>query len=136
MSEGSRRSQRDYGMAFKLGVVGAVEKGEMTYKQAQRKYGIQGRSTVLVWLRKYGQLDWSQLAGSMQQRRRNQTIRDMSTPLTPEQRIKQLEAELDRSQKQSLVYRTMLDVIAKEHGVNLVKKHSPGQLKSSKKDKA
>jgi transposase-like protein len=43
--------QRDYTMAFKLEVVGAVEKGEMTYKQAQRKFGIQGRSTVLVWLR-------------------------------------------------------------------------------------
>ena len=31
----------------------------MTYKQAQRIYGIQGRSTVLVWLRKHGSLDWS-----------------------------------------------------------------------------
>lgn len=136
MSEGTKRSQRDYGMAFKLGVVSAVEKGELTYKQAQQKYGIQGRSTVLVWLRKHGQQDWSLLAGTMSQRRRNQKIRDMSTPLTPEQRIKQLEAELDRSKKQSLVYKTMLDVIAKEHGVNLVKKPSPGQLKSSKKSKA
>lgn len=135
MSEGTKRSQRDYGMAFKLGVVSAVEKGELTYKQAQQKYGIQGRSTVLVWLRKHGQQDWSLLAGTMSQRRRNQKIRDMSTPLTPEQRIKQLEAELDRSRKQSLVYKTMLDVIAKEHGVNLVKKPSPGQLKSSKKNK-
>ncbi len=31
----------------------------MTYKQAQERYGIQGRSTVLVWLRKHGQLNWS-----------------------------------------------------------------------------
>lgn len=136
MSEGTKRSQRDYGMAFKLGVVNSVEKGEMSYKQAQQKYGIQGRSTVLVWLRKHGQQDWSTLAGTMSQRRRNQTVRDMSIPLTPEQRIKQLEAELDRSKKQSLVYKTMLDVVAKEHGVNIVKKHSPGQLKSSKKSKA
>jgi hypothetical protein len=60
----------------------------------------------------------------------------MSIPLTPEQRIKQLEAELDRAKQQSLVYKTMLDVIAKEHGVNLVKKPLPGQLKSSKKSKA
>jgi transposase len=135
MSEGIKRTQRDYGMAFKLGVVGSVEKGEMTYKQAQEKYGIQGRSTVLVWLRKYGQQDWSTLAGTMSQRRRAQTIREMSTPPTPEQRIKQLEVELERSKKQSLVYKTMLDVIAKEHGVNLVKKPSPGQLKSSKKSK-
>jgi transposase-like protein len=49
-----RRTQRDYSLAFKLGVVAEVEQAELTYKQAQRKYGIQGRSTVLVWLRKHG----------------------------------------------------------------------------------
>jgi transposase len=136
MSDGTKRSQRDYGMAFKLGVVGAVEKGEMTYKEAQKKYGIQGRSTVLVWLRKHGQQDWSQLARTALQPRRAHTDLDMATPLTPEQRIKQLEAELDRSKKQSLVYKTMLDVIAKEHGVSLVKKPSPEQVKSFKKNKA
>ena len=55
-----KRTQRDYNMGFKLAVISQVEKGEMTYKQAQKTYGIQGRSTVLVWLRKYGNLDWSQ----------------------------------------------------------------------------
>ncbi|TKF29670.1 helix-turn-helix domain-containing protein, partial [Vibrio sp. F13] len=59
MKTTSRRTQRDYSLAFKLTVISQVEKGEMTYKQAQEHYGIQGRSTVLVWLRKHGQLDWS-----------------------------------------------------------------------------
>ena len=54
-----KRSQRDYNLGFKLAVVSQVEKGEFTYKQAQKKFGIQGRSTVLVWLRKFGTLDWS-----------------------------------------------------------------------------
>lgn len=40
----------------------------------------------------------------------------MTQPLTPEQRIKQLETELETSRQQSLVYKTMLDVLAKEHG--------------------
>ena len=53
-----KRTQRDYPLSFKIAVVEQVEKGEMTYKQAQQRYGIQGRSTVLVWLRKYGRLDW------------------------------------------------------------------------------
>ncbi len=44
-SQVKRRSQRDYSLAFKLQVVSEVEKGELSYKQAQRKYGIQGRST-------------------------------------------------------------------------------------------
>jgi transposase len=127
-----KRTQSDYTEAFKLGVVGSVEKGEITYKQAQRKFGIQGRSTVLVWLRRYGQQDWSPLAMKLL---RINFANDMSTPLTPEQRIKQLEAELDEARQRSLVYKTMLDVLAKEHGVGIVKKRSPGQPKSSKQRK-
>jgi len=126
-----KRTQGDYTLAFKLGVVSAVEKGEMTYKQAQRKFGIQGRSTVLVWLRRYGQQDWSSLALQLV---RAQT--DMTEPLTPEQRIKQLEAELETSRQQSLVYKTMLDVLSKEYGVAVVKKPLPEQRKSSQKRKA
>ena len=75
-----KRSQRDYTMGFKLSVVEQVEKGQLTYKQAQRKYGIQGRSTVLVWLRKHGRLDWSSTGGHMIKqpetpRPNNQTLR-------------------------------------------------------------
>jgi len=55
-----KRTQRDYSLGFKLQIVDAVEKGDMTYKQAQKIYGIQGRSTVLTWLRKHGKMDWSQ----------------------------------------------------------------------------
>ena len=60
MEQGVRRSQRDYSLAFKLSVVEQVEKVEMTYKQAQKRYGIQGRSTVLVWCRKHGLQDWTE----------------------------------------------------------------------------
>ncbi|MDR6232805.1 hypothetical protein Q3H58_004928 [Pseudomonas psychrotolerans] len=50
MEQGVKRTQRDYSLTFKLAVVDQVEKGELTYRQAQERYGIQGRSTVLVWL--------------------------------------------------------------------------------------
>ncbi|CAM3576082.1 Transposase [Rouxiella silvae] len=45
-----KRTQRDYPLSFKIAVVEQVEKGEITYKQARLRYGIQGRSTVLTWL--------------------------------------------------------------------------------------
>ncbi|NAR85290.1 IS3 family transposase, partial [Acinetobacter haemolyticus] len=38
-----KRTQRDYSFAFKMLIVHEVEKGQITYKQAQAKYGIQGR---------------------------------------------------------------------------------------------
>ena len=54
MDSGKRRSQRDYTPALKLSAVDQVEKGELSYKDSQRRYGIQGRTTALVWLRKHG----------------------------------------------------------------------------------
>ncbi len=53
-----KRTQRDYSIGFKLRVASQVENGDYTYKQAQKEYGIQGRSTVLVWLRRYGNLNF------------------------------------------------------------------------------
>ncbi|MDF3935602.1 helix-turn-helix domain-containing protein, partial [Pseudomonas citronellolis] len=81
MAEGVRRSQRDYTLAFKLAVVDQVEKGEMSYKEAQARFGIQGRSTVLVWLRKHGRQDWSQGASIRSARR--QPMSEAPKPLTP-----------------------------------------------------
>lgn len=118
-----RRSQRDYSLAFKLQVVQQVEKGELTYKKAQRHYGIQGRSTVLVWLRKHGTLDWTLP--------KQYTVENNKEP-TPEQRIKQLEAALKDEQDRNLIYKTMFDILQKEHGIVLPKKSLPKQSKGSK----
>ena len=93
----AKRTQRDYTLAFKLAVVEQVEKGEFTYKQAQRRYGIQGKSTVLVWLRKHGRLDWSSSGGHM-----------THTPETPEQKIKRLERELRDANDLNDLHREML----------------------------
>ncbi|GGA91287.1 hypothetical protein GCM10011369_36710 [Neiella marina] len=106
-----KRTQRDYTLGFKLAVVAQVEKGELTYKQAQHKYGIQGRSTVLVWLRKHGQLDWTQTGAQM-------------TPSkeTPEQKIKRLEQKIRDMDDLHLIYHEMLKRIDKECGTSYLKK--------------
>jgi transposase len=83
----TRRSQRDYSLAFRLMVVNEVEKGELTYKQAQDKYGIQGKSTVLVWLRKHGNLDWKNPNPMAGKRTPNKEIQSLKL------KIKRLEAE-------------------------------------------
>lgn len=119
----ARRSQRDYSLAFKLQVVQQVEKGELSYKKAQRHYGIQGRSTVLVWLRKHGTLDWTLP---------KQYTMETDKELSPDQRIKQLETALKDEQDKNLIYKTMLDILQKEHGVALPKKYLSKQSKGSK----
>lgn len=37
MEGAKKRTQRDYSLAFKLSVVEQVEKGELSYKQAQQR---------------------------------------------------------------------------------------------------
>jgi transposase-like protein len=120
-----KRTQRDYSLAFKLQVIQEVEKGERTYKQAQSHYGIQGKSTVLVWLRKYGNLDWTL-----------PKLRHLENKEpTPEQRIKELEAALQDERDRNLIYKTMIEIVEKEYGLPVRKKLSTKQLKNSGKRK-
>ena len=119
MESGIKRTQKDYTLAFKLTVVEQVEKGELTYKQAQQRYGIQGRSTVLVWLRKHGRQGWSS-AASCAAMSRDKT----PTPLTPEQQIKALQVQLKQANEKAQLFEAVLDVLKKDYGVRVVKKPS------------
>ncbi|WP_246814873.1 IS3 family transposase [Ferrimonas balearica] len=105
-----KRTQRDYPMSFKLAVVRQVEEGALTYRQAQEKYGIQGRSTVLVWLRKHGQCDWSPA--------KEPTM----TKESPAQKIKRLEKDLEDERLRNLVLNEMIDVLDEKYGTQLRKK--------------
>lgn len=120
MESGTKRTQRDYTLAFKLSVVDQVEKGEVTYKEAQQRYGIQGRSTVLVWLRKHGGQRWDAVASSA---RMSQPLHPGAPkPPTPEQRIKALEVQLKDAQDKAQLFEAVLDVLKKDYGVRVVKK--------------
>jgi transposase len=120
MESGTKRTQRDYTLAFKLSVVEQVEKGELTYKEAQQRYGIQGRSTVLVWLRKHGRQRWDTVASSA--RMSQPSHPRASKPPTPEQRIKALEVQLKDAQEKAQLFEAVLDVLKKDYGVRVVKK--------------
>lgn len=120
-----KRTQRDYTLGFKLSVVSLVEKGEMTYKQAQLAYGIQGRSTVLMWLRKHGDQDWSSKALSMR----------IKSNETPAQKIKRLEKELSDERLKTKILNRMIDISDEQHGTSIRKKHLSKQSENFNKKK-
>lgn len=131
MTSEIRRSQRDYSLAFKLSVVEQVEKGELTYKEAQRRYGIQGRSTVLVWLRKHGRPGLSGWSSPMV---RGVGMAQGKTLQAPEQRIKELEVQLKLANEKAQLFEAVVEVLKKDYGVRIVKKPSGGSShKSSSK---
>ena len=106
----TKRTQRDYTLAFKLQVVDEVEKGELSQDAAQRKYGIQGNATILVWLRKHGRLDWS-------------PKRDMSKKPTPNKKIKDLEKKIRRLEEEKEILNSAIDIADEMLDTDIRKKY-------------
>ncbi|MDR6966117.1 transposase-like protein [Flavobacterium arsenatis] len=108
----SKRSQKDYSLTFKLQVVDEIEKGYLTYKESQKKYGIQGRSTVLVWLRKHGNLDWKPKS----------TKKSKQSPKTV---ISQLEAKIKRLEAEKEILNHVIDIADSTMNAEIRKKYLP-----------
>ncbi|MGN5190557.1 IS3 family transposase [Aeromonas veronii] len=119
MGQGVKRTQRDYSLTFKLALVEQIEKGELSCQQAQARYGIQGNSTILVWLRKHGRQDWSQ--GASVRAGRSITMPDPDNQ-TPEQRIKELEQQLALMSQKAQFFEAVVDVLKNDYGVSIGKK--------------
>ncbi len=114
-----RRTQKDYSVAFKLQVVDEIEKGHLNKNQAKFKYGIQGRSTILKWLRKYSTLDWETVNPANLSKKEK----------TPQQRIKELESELEQEKLKVELYSTAIDLADKLHGTQIRKNYLAKQPK-------
>jgi len=116
----TKRTQRDYSLAFKLQVVDEVEKGLLTWKQSQRKFGIQGRSTVLVWLRKHGTLDWT-------------SKQPMKKKAPPKTYISQLEAKIKRLEAEKEILNRAIDIADDMYQTDIRKKYLPLSQQASER---
>ena len=115
-----KRTQRDYSLAFKLQVVNDVEKGLITWKQSQAKYGIQGRSTVLVWLRKHGTLDWTSKI-------------PMKKKAPPKTYISELEKKIKRLEAEKEILNRAIDIADDIFNTEIRKKYLPLSQEASDK---
>jgi transposase-like protein len=116
----TKRTQRDYSLAFKLQVIDEVEKGHLTCKQSQRKYGIQGKSTVLLWLRKHGTLDWT-------------SNKPMKKKAPPKTYISQLEAKIKRLEAEKDILNRAIDIADDMYKTDIRKKYLPLSQQASEK---
>lgn len=118
-----KRTQRDYSLAFKLQVVDEIEKGHLTWKQSQKKYGVQGRSTVLVWLRKHGTLDWTSKI-------------PMKKKAPPKTYISQLEKKIKLLEAEKEILNRAIDIADDMFNTEIRKKYLPlSQAASDKQGK-
>ncbi|MBP2831058.1 hypothetical protein J8281_02560 [Aquimarina sp. U1-2] len=130
-----KRTQKDYSLSFKLQVVEEIESGQLDRLNAHLKYGIQARSTITQWLRKYGTFDWENLSL-------------VTVAKTPEQRILELEAKIkllekqkaraehlaERADKKAIIFDMMVDLAEQEYNIQIRKNYAPELSKSSKQN--
>lgn len=130
-----KRTQRDYSLSFKLQIVQAVEKGELTTTGAQRKYGIQSRSTVVSWLRKYGNFDWENQTPSNMPKSAERKLMELEQKVKLLEKQKALlEKQVAQSNKKSIIFDMMIDLAEKEYNIPIRKNYSPKQSDSSQEN--
>jgi len=131
-----KRTQKDCSISFKLQVVQEIESGALGRTEACHKYGIQAKSTVREWLRKYGNFDWE-----------NQSR--ITVAKTPEQKILELEAKVkllekqkaraehlaQRADKKVIIFDMLVDMAEKEYDIQIRKNYKPELSNASKKPK-
>ena len=121
-----KRTQRDYSLSLKLQIVQEIEQGLLTTTGALDKYGVQARSTIRTWLKKYGNFDY-------------QYTIQQGMSKTPEQRILELEQQVkllekqknsaeylaERADKKAILFDMMIDIAEKEFNIPIRKKQEP-----------
>ena len=131
-----KRTQKNYSESFKLQVVREIEQGLLSTTGAKRKYGIQARSTVVNWLRKYGNFDWENQTPSRMAKTPEQRIMELEAKVKLlEKQKKHLEKQVDHADKKAIIFDMMIDIAEKEYKIPIRKNSSPEQSNDSKKNK-
>jgi transposase len=130
-----KRSQKDYSMSFKLEVVKEIESGELSTHGATKKYGIQARSTVVNWLRKYGTFDWENQTPSNMAKTNEQRLMELEVKVKLLEKQKALlEHQVERADKKAVIFDMMIDIAEREYNISIRKNSSPEQSTSIKKN--
>ena len=123
-----KRTQKDYTTSFKIQVVNEVESGAISATAAQRKYGIQGRSTVLNWIRKYGIFDRELLVKGTMKKSPEQELIELKQKVEMLERQKRtLEKQLEFQSDKAVFFDMMIDLAEKEFKIPIRKKSLPEQ---------
>lgn len=128
MNKYVKRTQKDYSLSLKLKLVKEIESGELSTTGAQRKYGVQARSTVVLWLRKYGSFDWENQTPSNMPKSQEQKLMELEQKVKLLEKQKSfLEKQVEQADKKSILFDMMIDLAEKEYHIPIRKNSSPKQ---------
>lgn len=102
-------------------MVDQVEKGELSYKQARQRDGIQGAGPRRCGFAMAARVGVRHHVGCPCQNR-SKSLSAPAAPLTPEQKIKALKVQLREANEKARLFEAVLDALKKDDGMRLVKK--------------
>ena len=108
-----------YSHGFKINVVEEIENGQISIRQAAKKYGVSS-SGIAKWMKKYGNLD--------------KKLRHMGG-LSPAQEISRLKKELQRTKTERDILESAIDIIDEELGIDTKKKFLSSSQKRTLENK-
>lgn len=108
-----------------MGVVREIEQRDLPFEEVRRRYGIRGNTTVLKWVRKYGN-------GSRGIRIRVEKLEEINELEQLRRRVQQLETALADANIEAAVERAYTVLACERAGVDVeeFKKKAVGQLRS------
>lgn len=104
---------RFYSERFKHKVCQEYLQGEQTKSYIQDKYGILGKSALLIWLRKFGYVKYSP---KPIKKRVNQDRSELDE-------VKELQAKLKEAELKAEAYRRMISIAERRHKIDIIKKN-------------
>jgi transposase len=110
-----------YSESLKREIIFQVQSGLISKEEARRKYGVNGHSTILKWIRKFEESD-PQFQSLMDYNKSDK--KDLI------KRIKELERMLEDEQIRSLGYSKMIDIAEEQLKVPIRKKPDTKQSKN------
>lgn len=127
----AKRMGQNYGVryseAFKMGVVREIEQRDLSFEEVRRRYGIKGKTTVLKWVRKYGN-------GSRGMRIRVEKPDEINELERLRKRVRQLESALADANIDVALERAYTTLACERAGLDVeeFKKKADGQLRTKR----
>jgi len=108
-----------YSDEFKQKIVQEVLTGKYTKAEAQRKYGVGGKSAILTWMRKYNLVpnyispNKTNIAESQMPTKEEDTLKEEN---------RELRKALEIERNKSMLFEKMLEIVEEQYGPTIKKK--------------
>ncbi|MFH0733324.1 MAG: hypothetical protein V1773_00655 [bacterium] len=117
-----------YPNAFKRKIVQEVLEGKFTKAEAQRLYGIGGKSAILTWMRKFNLV--TNYSSPSKPNIAESPMPEIESDISKDQRIRELKKALEIEKNKSMLFEKIIEIAEDQYGIPIRKKSEAKQYSS------